>query len=148
NPGNKVQALTADTGDLIWEHSLGGRAGAMRGMGIYEEKIVVNTPDGKIVALNARNGEAIWSTLIGEGFGNSSGPLVANGKVFTGMSSCLRFRAEKCFVSAYDVNDGSLLWKFDTIAKAGTEGGDTWGGVDDLFRAGNDTWITPTYDPE
>jgi alcohol dehydrogenase (cytochrome c) len=146
NPGNKVQALTADTGELIWEHSLGGRAGAMRGMAIYEEKIIVNTPDGRIFALDAQTGNALWNTQIGEGFGNSSGPLVANGKVFTGMGNCLRFRPEKCFVSAYDADDGTLLWKFETVAKAGTEGGDTWGGVDDMFRAGNDTWITPTYD--
>lgn len=148
NPGNLIQALDAASGELIWEHSLGGRSGNMRGIAIYEDKLIVNTPDAHIVALSPRNGEMIWSTLIGEGFGNSSGPLVADGKVFTGMGNCLRFREEKCFVSAYDVNDGSLLWKFDTVAKAGTKGGDTWGGIDDMFRAGNDTWITPSYDPE
>jgi alcohol dehydrogenase (cytochrome c) len=146
-PGNKIQALTGDTGDLIWEHSLGGRAGTMRGMAIFEEKLVINVPDGRIVALRADNGEQIWSTLIGEGFGNSSGPLVADGKVFTGMGNCTRFRPEKCYVSAYDVNDGSFLWKFETVARAETAGGDSWGGIDDMFRAGNDTWITPTYDP-
>lgn len=144
--GNRVQALTADTGDLIWEHSLGGRGGTMRGMAIHQDRIIVNTPDARIVALDARDGTLVWSTLIGEGFGNSSGPLVAAGKVFTGMGNCLRFRPEKCFVSAYDGNDGSLLWKFETIAREGMPGGDTWGNVDDLFRAGNDTWITPTYD--
>ena len=148
NPGNRIQALEASSGDLIWEHSLGGRTGTMRGMGIYEDKLIVNVPDARIVALNAVNGEQIWSTLIGENFGNSSGPLVADGKVFTGMGNCLRFRPEKCYVSAYDVDDGSLLWKFETVAREGTTGGDTWGGVDDMFRAGNDTWITPTYDEE
>ena len=147
-PGNRIQALEASQGDLIWEHSLGGRAGTMRGLAIWEDRIITNTPDARIVALDARNGEELWSTLIGEGFGNSSGPLVADGKVFTGMGNCLRFRAEKCFVSAYDVNDGSLLWKFETVAREGTTGGDSWGGIDDMFRAGNDPWITPSYDPE
>ena len=146
NPGNKIQALTADTGDLIWEHSLGGRLGVMRGMTIYEDKIITNTPDGHIVALNAANGEPMWSTLIGEGFSNSSGPIIGNGKVFTGMTTCTQFREQKCFVSAYDANDGSLLWKFDTVAKEGTPGGDSWGAVADLFRSGTDTWITPSYD--
>jgi alcohol dehydrogenase (cytochrome c) len=148
NPGNKVQALTADTGELIWEHSLGGRTGTMRGLAIHEDRLIVNTPDARIVALRAEDGEMIWETLIGEGFGNSSGPLVADGKVFTGMGNCLRFRPEKCYVSAYDVNDGSFLWKFETVAREGTEGGDSWGGVDDMFRAGTDTWITPSYDDE
>ena len=148
NPGNKVQALEASSGDIIWEHSLGGRTGTMRGMAIYEDKLIVNVPDARIVALNAVNGEEIWSALIGEGFGNSSAPLVADGKVFTGMGNCLRFRPEKCYVSAWDVDDGSFLWKFETVARAGTPGGDTWGGVDDMFRAGTDTWITPTYDAD
>jgi alcohol dehydrogenase (cytochrome c) len=148
NPGNKVQALEAASGDLIWEHSLGGRTGTMRGMAIYEDKLVVNTPDARIVALKAVDGELVWEALIGEGFGNSSGPLVADGKVFTGMGNCLRFRAEKCYISAWDVDDGSFLWKFETVARDGTDGGDTWGGIDDMFRAGNDPWITPTYDAE
>ncbi len=148
NPGNKIQALDAATGDLIWENRLGGRTSNMRGMSIYEDNVIVSTPDAQIVALDARTGEEAWRTLIGEGFGNSSTSLVANGKVFTGMGNCLRFREEKCFVSAYDAENGRLLWKFDTVAKSGTPGGDTWGNVDDLFRAGNDTWITPSFDSE
>ncbi len=148
NPGNVIQALTADTGDLIWEHRLGGRNGVMRGMALYQDKLIMNTPGGIIHALNAANGELIWKSKIGasEGFGNSSGPLVANGKIFTGMGNCTTFREEKCFVSAYDADDGAFLWKFDTVARTGTPGGDTWNNVADLFRAGNDTWITPTYD--
>ena len=148
NPTNIVQALEADTGELIWEHRLGGRSGTMRGIAIYEDKIITNTPDARIVALSAVDGELVWETVIEEGFGNSSGPLVADGKVFTGMGGCTRFREQKCYVSAYDAGDGSLLWRFLTIAREGEPGGDTWGGVDDLFRAGNDTWITPSYDPD
>jgi alcohol dehydrogenase (cytochrome c) len=147
NPGNKVQALRADTGELIWEHRLGGRNGNMRNIALYEDKVIVNTPSGGIIALSAVDGSKIWEAQIGERFGNSSGPLVANGKVFTGMGTCTTFRPEKCYVSAYDADSGAQLWKFETIARAGTPGGDTWNGIDDMFRAGNDTWITPTYDP-
>ena len=60
SPGNKIQALRGDTGDLIWEQSLGGRAGTMRGMAIYEDNLIVNTPSGGIVAVNAVNGEEAW----------------------------------------------------------------------------------------
>jgi alcohol dehydrogenase (cytochrome c) len=34
------------------------------------------------------------------------------------------------------------------VATTGTPGGDTWGDVGDLFRAGGDTWITGSYDPD
>lgn len=148
NPGNKIQAIRADSGDLVWEQSLGGRTGTMRGMAIYEDKLIINTPTGGIVAVNAANGEEAWRIQIAEGFINTSGPIVGNGKIFTGLSGCITFAEEKCFISAYDADDGSLLWKFSTIAKAGEPGGDTWGGVDDLFRAGTDTWITPSFDSE
>ena len=30
----------------------------------------------------------------------------------------------------------------------GEPGGDTWGGLDNLFRAGGETWITGSYDPD
>ena len=93
-----------------------------------------------------------WETIIGdrtEGpFGISSGPIVVGGKVLQGMGDCTLFRKEKCFISAYDAKDGRQLWKFDTVATTGTPGGDTWGDVQDLYRAGGDTWITGSYDPE
>jgi alcohol dehydrogenase (cytochrome c) len=148
NPGNKIQALTADTGDLIWEQSLGGSTGTMRGMAIYEDNLIVNTPSGGIVAVNAANGEEVWRIQIADGFINTSGAIVGNGKIFTGLSGCTTFNEQKCFVSAYDADDGSLLWRFSTVAQAGEAGGDSWGGVDDLFRAGTDTWITPIFDAE
>ncbi len=148
NPGNKIHALNAATGDLIWEQSLGGRSGTMRNMGIYEENLIINTPGGDIVAVNARNGEEAWRINIGEGFVNTSGPIVGDGKIYTGMSLCYIFREQKCFVSAYDAKDGSLLWQFNTVAQSGEPGGDSWGEVDNLFRAGTDTWITPSFDSE
>lgn len=146
NPGNKIQALTAGDGELIWEHRLGGRKGNMRGLAIHGDTLIINTPGASIVALSAIDGEKLWERQIGERFGNSSGPLVADGKIFTGMGNCTTYRPEKCFVSAYDVTDGELLWKFETVARSGTPGGDSWNGIDDMFRAGNDTWITPSYD--
>jgi len=148
SPGNRIQALEGDTGELIWEHTIAGRIGPMRGLGIYDDNLIINTPDSRILAINAANGEEDWSIQIAEDFINTSGPLVGNGKIFTGLSWCQIFREEKCFVSAYDASNGELLWKFNTVAQAGEPGGDTWGGIDNLFRAGTDTWITPTYDPE
>src|SRR5690606_36789346 len=148
NPNNRIQALDATDGELIWEYSLGGRTGTMRGLALYENKLITNTPDGNSVALDARNGELLWTAAFEDGDGNTSSPMGADSKVFTGMINCMRFRPEKCYVSAWDANDGKLLWKFETVARAGTPGGDTWGGIDDMFRAGTDTWITPSYDAE
>jgi len=66
--------------------------------------------------------------------------------VLTGNTGCGSYGAD-CYISAYDARDGKLVWRFNTIAHKGQAGGDTWGELPDLFRAGGDTWIVGTYDP-
>jgi len=149
NPGNVIQALDARTGDLIWEHDSSDPDDSqdMRGIAIWQDKIIQSTTDGRIVALDARNGEQLWETTIQEGNSNSSGPIVADGKVISGMASCARYVEERCFISAYDANTGRPLWRFHTIAHAGEPGGNTWGDLDNIYRQGGETWITGSYDP-
>lgn len=152
NSGNVIQALDGKTGELIWEHWSGpANRQDMRNIAMYQDKIIQATTDARLVALDARTGEQVWETVVADnskGFANSSGPIVADGMVISGLAGCARYIPEDCFVSAYDADDGELLWQFETIAEAGQPGGDTWGGLDDLFRAGGETWITGSYDPE
>ncbi|GAB1263535.1 outer membrane protein assembly factor BamB family protein [Aurantivibrio infirmus] len=152
NPGNVIQAIDGKNGELIWEHWSGPSDNQdMRNIAIFEDKIIHATTDARLLALNAKNGELIWETRIADsskGFANSSGPIVANGLVIQGLAGCARYDDESCFVSAYNANTGELVWKFETLAQADQPGGDTWGGLDDMFRAGGETWITGSYDPE
>ena len=151
---NIVQALNAATGELIWENRVGPlvAAGATRGLAIYEDKIFIATNDARLVALSAKTGQIAWETIIGDrtdgSYAAPSGPIVINGKVIQGLSNCTIYRSEKCFISAYDAKDGHELWRFATVATTGTPGGDTWGDIRDQFRAGGDTWITGSYDPD
>jgi alcohol dehydrogenase (cytochrome c) len=154
NPGNIVQALDAKTGELIWENRIGENAGgnSQRGLAIYDDKVYVTTGQAHIFALDARTGQNKWDTLIGDRtngtYSTSSGPIIAKGKVIQGLGGglCDQYREEKCFISAYDAQTGKLVWKFYTIAKSGDPGGDSWGKLSDLFRAGGDTWITGSID--
>jgi len=150
NPGNVIQALDGRTGDLIWEHDATDPEDNqdMRGIALYGDKIIQATTDARIVALDARTGEQVWETLIQEGNSNSSGPIVADGKVISGLASCATYEMSRCFISAYDANTGQPLWRFNTIAEAGEPGGDTWGNLDNIYRKGGETWITGSYDPE
>ncbi|MDG1026412.1 MAG: PQQ-binding-like beta-propeller repeat protein [Gammaproteobacteria bacterium] len=152
NPGNVIQALDAATGDLIWENWAGpANRQDMRNIAIYNDKIIQATTDARLVALDARTGEQVWETEVADaskGFSNSSGPIVADGKVILGLAGCARYIPEDCYISAHDANTGELEWRFNTIAKMKEPGGDTWGELDNLFRAGGETWITGSYDPE
>jgi alcohol dehydrogenase (cytochrome c) len=153
NMANVVQALDGATGTLLWEHYLGPTiaSGAMRGVAIYEDKVFVSTNDARVVALDASSGRRVWDTAIGDrsegNYTNSSGPIVINGKVLSGLAGCANYREEKCFISAYDSDDGRELWRFNTVAQDLEPGGDTWGDLPNLYRAGGETWITGTYDP-
>lgn len=152
NPGNVIQALDGATGELIWEHWSGPANGQdMRNIAMFEDKIIQATTDARLVALDARNGEKVWETSVADnskGFSNSSGPIIADGKVILGLAGCARYIPEDCYVSAHDAASGELIWRFNTIAKAGEPGGDTWGDLENLFRAGGETWVTGSYDPE
>jgi alcohol dehydrogenase (cytochrome c) len=155
NPGDIVQALDAKTGDLIWENRIGDSTtgGSQRGLAIYEDKVIITTGEAHIFALDARTGKNIWDTVVADRskgpYSTTSGPIVIKGKVVQGLGGgCSRYVDEKCFISAYDAGTGKLVWKFYTIAKEGEPGGDTWGKLPNLFRAGGETWITGSYDPE
>jgi alcohol dehydrogenase (cytochrome c) len=152
NTSNIIQALDGQTGELIWEHHAGPfDSEDMRNIAIYDDKIIQATTDARLLALDARTGKKMWEVEIADGskgFGNSSGPIVADGKVIQGLLGCSRFIEDDCYISAHDAMTGELAWRFNTIAESDSPGGNTWGGIDDLFRAGGETWITGSYDPE
>jgi alcohol dehydrogenase (cytochrome c) len=153
NAGSIVQALDARKGNLIWENRVGKTAtgSSQRGLAIYGDKVYVTTSDAHIYALDARTGKNVWDTVIGDrkqsNYSTSSGPIVINGKVVQGLGGCAKYQEEKCFISAYDAETGKEVWRFYTIAKEGEPGGDSWGKLPNLFRAGGETWITGSYDP-
>ncbi len=150
--GNIVQALNGRTGDLIWEYRAGpDQGGAMRNLAIFEDKLYVTTSDARIVALSARTGDRVWESRIADsakGYSAATGPIVINGKLIQGLNGCDRFKDEGCFISAFDARTGQPLWRFNTVARPEEPGGDTWGRQPMMFRAGGETWITGSYDPD
>ena len=152
NPNNIIQAIDGRKGQLIWEHHAGPEPGGdMRNIAIHGSHIIHATTDARLLALDARTGQQVWETVVADrakGFSNSSGPIVAGDTILLGLAGCARYNDEGCFISAYDANTGKLKWKFDTIAQPGQPGGDTWGSLPPMFRAGAETWITGSVDTD
>ncbi|HWY66348.1 MAG TPA: PQQ-binding-like beta-propeller repeat protein [Rhizomicrobium sp.] len=152
---NKVQALNAATGDLIWENSLGPRLenqvnATARAMALYGNQLFYPASDATLYALDARTGKVNWKFKFSSyGRDKIGGLMIADGKLIVGRGVCDEPSLDdRCFIAAYDVRDGHQIWKFSTVAYAGEPGGDSWGDMTNGQRAGADAWIAGTYDPK
>ncbi len=156
NPLNVLQALDGRTGELIWENRVGPERAlglaSMRNISIYGDRIYFTTTDARLVAIEARTGRTVWDVPVADttagNYTTTVGSIVANGKVIQGLGGCDRFGAEPCYISAYDAATGQRLWKFHTVASGAETGADTWGAQPDHLRAGGETWIVGSFDPE
>jgi alcohol dehydrogenase (cytochrome c) len=153
SPSNIVQALDARTGDLIWETRAGPDQapgyGGIRAIAIAEDKIFLPTSDAHMVAINARNGQILWDTPASDKpHVSTSGTIVIGDKVLMGLTGCARFDGEGCYISAFDIHTGQRDWRFYTIPREGQPGSETWGNLPMNNRAGAETWLAGSYDPE
>jgi alcohol dehydrogenase (cytochrome c) len=157
NPENVIQAINAATGDVIWEFAYTfppeskTLAGPTRNIAIYQDKLFLATYDAAIVAIDARNGTQLWRTAKADwtkGFTHTSGPIIAGGVVVSGLNGCERFKQEGCVITGHDPDSGKELWRTSTIAMPGDPNDATWGDIPPHLRAGGDTWIPGSYDPE
>ena len=154
SPNGIIHALDAASGDLLWEFDDGADLPPVRrevrGLSIYEDKVYLNTADARIVAIDMRTGRKVWDVQVADpkqGFRYSAASLIARGKVISGLQNN-NFVQEKNAITAHDARTGKELWRTRTIALPGEPGGDSWGDVPAVFRAGADMWITGSYDPE
>jgi alcohol dehydrogenase (cytochrome c) len=153
SPSNIVQAINGATGDLIWETRVGPDQapgyGGIRSIAIAEDKVLLPTSNAHMVALDARNGKILWDTPASDKpHLSTSGDIVIGGKVLMGLTGCARFDGEGCYISAFDLHTGERAWRFYTVPRENQPGSDTWGNLPMNNRAGAETWLAGSYDPE
>ena len=163
NPRDIIQAIDARSGDLIWEHRrdvpegieaflLGTVSHVNRNIAIYDNLIIDTSIDDHVFALDVATGEQVWETQILDYKVNpatqTSGPIIANGKVISGRSCMPAGGPDACVITAHDAMTGEELWRRRTIPAPGEPGDETWGGVPFEERTHVGTWMAPSYDPE
>ena len=162
NPGDVIQAIDAVTGDLRWEYRrtlpddltdyvLNSVIAVNRNLAIYGNLIIDTSADDYVFALDAASGRLIWETEILDYKTNpahqTSGPIIANGKVISGRGCMPRGGPEACVITAHDARTGAELWRRHTIPAPGEPGDDTWGDVPYEERRHVGAWMVPSYDP-
>jgi alcohol dehydrogenase (cytochrome c) len=160
NAADKIQALNAATGDLIWEYKRDLPAKlltdipnvlAKRNMAIYDDKLITATSDAHVVALDAKTGKVVWDHSTADwtkGWRYTGGPFIVNGKVIQGMTGCGNAEPGGCFITGHDIKTGEELWRVNTIAHPGDPNYDTWNGLPMESRFGASAWISGSYDPD
>ncbi|MGY0610795.1 outer membrane protein assembly factor BamB family protein [Luteimonas sp. A501] len=148
--GDKLQALDAASGSLLWQYGRRLRAGVAashkRSIALYGAHVIVATSDGQVAAIDARSGTVAWERLVGspdEGIQLIGGPLVARGVVMMGTSGRL---PGGNYIVGLDARNGHERWRFDVIQRPG-EAIDTWNGIALEQRNGGSVWMPGSFDP-
>src|ERR1700722_220705 len=152
---NDAVALDAGTGRVVWHHARPISEGLIddasghinRGVGIWRNRVYMETDNAHLLCLDARSGNVIWDVAYADwnkNYGATSAPLVVKDKVLVGTSG--GDDGVRGFVAAYDALTGKLAWRFWTIPGPGEFGSKSWPGKAYL-RGGGTTWMPGTYDP-
>ena len=159
NPNDVTQAINAATGDLIWEYrrKIPGdlkqhipHPDINRNLAIYGNLIIDNGLDDVLYALDAGTGKLAWETRVLDYRINpaqqTSGPITANGRIFSGRGCEINTGPKACVITAHDARTGSELWRTATIEAYGGPG-DSWGGYPYEQRWHVGAWLVPSFDP-
>ena len=162
NPRDVIQAIDAVTGDLIWEYrrqrldDLEAQISIIfsdtnRNLAIYDNLIIDTSTDDYVLALDVATGQLVWETQILDYTKNpahqTSGPIIANGKVVSGRGCMPEGGPEACVVTAHDARTGEELWRTRLIPAPGEPGDETWGNVPYEQRRHVGAWMVPSFDP-
>ena len=121
---SKVFAFDAKTGALKWSYDpkVEGKKGfdaccdvVNRGVAVWKGKVYVGALDGRLIALDAATGKEAWSvqtTDTSRPYTITGAPRVIKDKVLIGNGG--GEYGVRGYLSAYDVNDGKLIWRFYT----------------------------------
>ena len=161
NPADVIHAINAATGDLLWEYrrkwpddvtKVFPVPGINRNLAIYGTAIIDTSADDYVFALDALSGNLLWETQIVDFRKNAaqetSGPLIANGKIISTRGCEPKGGPEACVITAHDAKTGKELWRRYTIPRPGEPGNETWGDIPYENRWHVGAWMVPSYDPE
>jgi len=161
NPSDVVQAIDGATGDLLWEYRRKWPDDVVkvfpvpainRNLAIYGTSIIDSSADDYLFALDAQSGRLLWETQIVDFRKNpaqeTSGPIVANGKVISTRGCEPKGGPDACVITAHDARTGKEVWRRHTIPRPGEPGNETWGDIPYENRWHVGAWMVPSYDPE
>ncbi len=151
-PYDHVFAVDAKNGKQLWhyQYKLGKNIFCCgpnnRGVAVAGDKVIFGTLDAHLVALNKKTGEKAWDVEVADsevGYSLTSAPAIYKNTAIIGIAG--GEYGIRGFISAYNIDDGKMAWRWHTIPSPddtnpdGTKGWEgTYGnkadGINDLHR--------------
>ncbi|MCP4840501.1 MAG: PQQ-binding-like beta-propeller repeat protein, partial [Halieaceae bacterium] len=163
-----VYALDARTGAPLWRYDpvVAREKGkdaccdaVNRGVAVWKGQVFLGALDGRLIALDAKTGAVNWSIATLDPalpYTITGAPRVVKDKVLIGNGGAEY--GVRGYISAYNVSDGSLAWRFYTVPAdpslpfendAMEMAAETWNGRWwELGGGGGTVWDSMAYDPE
>jgi len=167
-PWSVVFALDPKTGEKLWSFDpQADKAWARnaccdvvnRGVAVWEDQVIFATIDGRLISLNKDSGKVNWDILTidkSKPYTITGAPRIIDGKIIIGNGG--GEYGVRGYISAYDVQDGSILWRFFTVpgnpddpfeSEALAKAAETWsGGKWWEVGGGGTVWDSMAYDPD
>ena len=167
-----VLAIDASNGKIIWTYDpkvsdafaekpeLSWMSRASRGVGVFDGHVFATTADCRLISINAATGVHEWTKQTcdnDQGYSISDSPYVGGGMVFVGNAGSESYENNRGYISAYDTDNGDLVWRFYIVPSHDPAENDTpalkmaaktWtGDVLEKHGGGGNSWNEMTYDP-
>jgi quinohemoprotein ethanol dehydrogenase len=164
---NIMHAVDGASGRELWRYDPGTRRDALRrtccgatnrGLAAWKGRLYQGTLDGRLIAVDAATGKPVWEVQTTDpslDYSITGAPRIVNGKVVIGNSGA-EFGV-RGYVSAYDADDGHLIWRFFTVPGNPADGfestamemaAETWTGEWWRHGGGGTAWDSFAFDPE
>ena len=118
-----------------------------RGAAIKDGYVVRGTSDGYLVALDAADGQLLWARQVAkpsQGETITMAPMIFEDIVIIAPAgSEVNVQG---WVGAFRITDGTPVWRFNTIPRAGEPGAETWQVKPGIPVGGGGVWTSPTLD--
>jgi alcohol dehydrogenase (cytochrome c) len=145
-------AVDARDGHELWHYfwkTKGGTHIGNRGLGMWHDRLYMETPDDYLVCLDAKTGKEIWHKEIADfslQYFSTMAPIVVGNHVLVGTGDDLD---EPGFLQSFDPETGAVQWKWYSVPMEKTDkGAETWSNIDAARHGGGQVWIPGSYDPD
>ncbi|MBL8187292.1 MAG: PQQ-binding-like beta-propeller repeat protein [Acidobacteria bacterium] len=149
-----TMAIDATTCKQKWRHNWRPRSIEVwppnRGVAIKDGRVVRGTTDGYLFALDMETGKELWVKKVVDSSKNEGSfnmaPVIFENLVLMGLG--ISEQGVPGWISAFKLEDGEQVWRFNTIPKPGEPGSETWSDARIMATGGGGVWAPMSLDAE